>query len=43
MLSYLVAKEKDEEGASLGNMKRTNEKIRTQFLSKLVYQRVWES
>jgi len=43
MLSYLVAKQKDEEGASLGNMKRTNEKIRTQFLSKLVYQRVWES
>lgn len=37
MLSYLVAKQKDEEGVAQGNFKRTSERIRTQFLSKLVY------
>lgn len=38
MLSYIIQKQKEEEGASF---KRTSERIRTQFLSKLVYQRVW--
>lgn len=37
MLSYLVAKQKDEESGGQGNFKRTSERIRTQFLSKLVY------
>jgi hypothetical protein len=39
MLSYIIQKQKDEEAT--GNFKRTSERIRTQFLSKLVYQRVW--
>jgi hypothetical protein len=29
MLSYLVAKQKDEEGGAQGNFKRTSERIRT--------------
>lgn len=37
MLSYIIAKQKDGEE----EFKRTSERIRTQFLSKLVYQRVW--
>ena len=37
MLSYLVAKQKDENSDGNGNFKRTSERIRTQFLSKLVY------
>jgi len=39
MLSYIVSKHKDPE--STGNFVRTSERIRTQFLSKLVYQKEW--
>lgn len=39
MLSYIISKQKEQE--SSGNFKRTSERIRTQFLSKLVYQKVW--
>lgn len=39
MLSYIIGKQKDED--TQGNFKRTSERIRTQFLSKLVYQKVW--
>jgi hypothetical protein len=41
MLSYIVAKHKDPE--STGNFVRTSERIRNQFLSKLVYQKAWVS
>ena len=44
MLSYIIQKQKDdtpEGGSSTENFKRNSERIRTQFLSKLVYQRVW--
>ena len=39
MLSYIIQKQKDEQAT--GNFKRTSERIRTQFLSKLVYQKQW--
>jgi hypothetical protein len=42
MLSYIISKQKEEEVAPT-NLKRTSERIRTQFLSKLVYQKVWDS
>ena len=35
MLSYIISKHKDPE--STGNFVRTSERIRNQFLSKLVY------
>ena len=41
MLSYIISKHKDPE--STGNFVRTSERIRTQFLSKLVYQKAWIS
>jgi len=40
MLSYIIGKQKDE-GSKETSFKRTSERIRTQFLSKLVYQKVW--
>ena len=41
MLSYIISKQKDPD--STGNFVRTSERIRTQFLSKLVYQKAWVS
>ena len=41
MLSYIISKHKDPE--STGNFVRTSERIRTQFPSKLVYQKAWIS